>query len=164
MAQVGNLITNSVISKLGAPTGMAFSLAAISEREDAALAEIRPEQVIAQNIHFELAERSTGVQYPAVYVYCDTIANELREKFRIFSGTVRMAAEVRISAARLEGLDRLLHLHVEAVTDVLDANRGDWGQGMFYGGGYEISFGAIKHGGRNFVQAAKITFDVDVSQ
>jgi hypothetical protein len=46
---------------------------------------------------------------------------------------------------------------------VLDAHRGDWGGGMFFAGGYEVSFGTTKHGGKNFIQAAKVTFDVDVS-
>jgi hypothetical protein len=56
-----------------------------------------------------------------------------------------------------------LELYVEAITGVLDANRGDWGNGVFYGGGYEVTFGASKHGGKNFLQAARVTFDVDVS-
>jgi hypothetical protein len=35
---------------------------------------------------------------------------------------------------------------------------------MFYSGGYEISFGAVKRGGRGFLQAARIGFDVGVSK
>jgi hypothetical protein len=34
---------------------------------------------------------------------------------------------------------------------------------MFFAGAYEASYGAIKHGGKNFVQQAKITFDIEVS-
>jgi hypothetical protein len=53
---------------------------------------------------------------------------------------------------------------VDVLTDVLDANRGDWGDGVFYTGGYEVVFGAVKSGGKNFLQQAKITFDMDVSK
>ena len=31
-------------------------------------------------------------------------------------------------------------------------------------GGYEIQFAAVKQGGRNFTQTAKVTLEVDVSQ
>ena len=76
---------------------------------------------------------------------------------------MKLSVDVRVSQDRLEDIERQLELYVEAVTDVLDANRGDWGQGMFYTGGYEVSFGGTRHGGRNFVQSAKVTFEVDVS-
>jgi len=49
------------------------------------------------------------------------------------------------------------------VTQVLDANRGSWGQGMFFTGGYEVKFDPVQHGGRNFLQVAKVTFEVDLS-
>ena len=163
MAQVGSATTSKALSILTAPTGLPFSVMTISEREKVKLAEISPAQVFGQNIAFDLAERSVGVSYPVVYVYCEKIANLLREKFRTFSGRAHMIVEVRVSQDRLEGLERQMQLYVEAVTEVLDAHRGDWGQGMFYTGGYEVSFGPVKHGGRNLIQAAKLEFEVEVS-
>lgn len=148
---------------LSSPTGLAHSLAAISQRENVRLAAIRPQQVLAQSVAPELAEKTAGVQYPAFYVHCEKLTNELREKFRTFSGQARLAVDVRVSHDRLEDLGQTLELHVEAVTDVLDSHRGDWGGGIFYGGRYEVSFGAVKHGGKNFVQTAKVSFDVEVS-
>lgn len=163
MARVAGASTDSVVRMLREPTGLPFSVAAVSDRENVTLSPIEPERVIPQNVAFELAERTAGANYPAVYVYCEKITNQLREKFRTFSGKVRLVVEVRVSRDRLEEIGRHLELYVEAVTDVLDAHRGDWGQGMFYTGGYEVSFAATKHGGKNFIQAAKVTFDVDVS-
>jgi len=64
----------------------------------------------------------------------------------------------------MERLERKLQLYVDAVTAVLERNRGDWGQGMSYAGGYEIQFGAVKSGGKNYIQAAKLALEVDVSQ
>ena len=61
-------------------------------------------QVRAQNVAADLAERAMGVQYPAVNVYCEKIVNDLREKFRTFSGTAQMAIELRHSQDRLEGM------------------------------------------------------------
>jgi hypothetical protein len=148
---------------LGAPTGLPFSMAAISEREKVQLGPIKPQQVLSQSIAPELAERTAGVHYPVFYTYCEKLTNELREKFRTFSGKARLAVDVRVSHDRLEDLGQTLELHVEAVTDVLDNHRGDWGGGIFFAGGYEVTFGATKHGGKNFIQTAKVTFDVDVS-
>lgn len=87
----------------------------------------------------------------------------MTEKFRTFSGKVRTVAEVRVSQDRIEGLEIMLRLYVDAVTQVLDSNRGSWGQGAFYTGGYEVAFDPVKHGGKNFLQVAKITFEVDLS-
>ena len=40
---------------------------------------------------------------------------------------------------------------------------GDWGQGMFFAGGYEVAFEPVRHGGKNFLQVAKVSFEVDLS-
>ena len=72
-------------------------------------------------------------------------------------------AEVRVSQGRLEGIEQQLRLYVDAVTQVLDANRGDWGQGMFFTGGYEVKFDPVQYGGRNILQVAKVIFEVDLS-
>jgi hypothetical protein len=58
----------------------------------------------------------------------------------------------------------MLQLYVDAVTRVLDRSRGDWSEGMYYTGGYEVTFGAVKRGGKNFVQTAKVAFEVGVSR
>jgi hypothetical protein len=135
-----------------------------------AAVEVLPElrltdsQVIAQNLPADIAERSTVGKYPAIHVYCEKVANQLREKFRTFSGQAGMAVEIRVSADRVEKLDAQMNLLTDAVTSTLDQNRGDWGGGIFYGGGYEIAFAVVKHGGKNFLQTAKVTFDLEVSR
>ncbi len=148
---------------LASPTGLPASAAAIETRENVRLGLTGAKQVLAQSISPELAEKTAGVQYPAFYVRCEKLTNRLREKFRTFSGEARLAVDVRVTHDRLETLDQMLELHVEAVTDVLDSHRGDWGGGIFYAGGYEVTFAGAKHGGKNFVQSAKIVFDVNVS-
>ena len=102
------------------------------------------------------------MKYPVVHVYSDRVRNLLTEKFRTFSGKVRTVAEVRVSQDRIEGLEDQLRLYVDAVTQVLDANRGSWGQGAFFTGGYEVNFDPVQHGGRNFLQIAKVSFEVDL--
>ena len=119
------------------------------------LPPVGQDQILAQNVSIELAERSTDVKYPAVSVYCEKIVNQLKEKFRNFSGKAVMTIEVRVSQDRLEGIEDQLQMYLDAVTQVLDQNRGDWGEGMYYAGGYEAALGPVKHGGKNFIQVGK---------
>jgi hypothetical protein len=163
MAAIARAATEKVAGILAADTGLPFAVASLRESEAAELPAIESAQVLAQNIAYEVAEKKPGVTYPAVYVYCERLVNQLKEKFRTFSGKAEMAAEVRVSHDRLETLSRDLELYASAVAGVLDAQRGDWGGGMFYTGGYKIEFGPVKRGGRNFIQTATISFELDVS-
>ena|SRR6266404_1003548 len=137
------------------------SLAA--EKAAGILSDALRQEIVTQCIAPELAEKTAGAKYPAIHVYCGKVSNLLREKFRTFSGEAQMVAEVRVSQDRLEGLEAQTQSFAEAVTGALDGERGDWGDGMFFGGGYEIAYGPVKHGGRNFLQIAKVTFTVEVS-
>lgn len=104
-----------------------------------------------------------AVQYPTVNVYCEKIVNALTEKFQTFSGSAQMVIDIRYSQDRLDGLQSALEVYTGALMQVLDTSRGDWGSGMYYAGGYQVAFGAVKHGGRNFVQGAKVTFEIGVN-
>jgi hypothetical protein len=163
MPAVGAAATRKIVDILAGGTGLPFTLASVTERESVELAPINALQVAAQNIAFEVAERTAGVTYPAVYVYCEGLTNQLKEKFRTFSGKAQMATEIRVSYDGFDNLGRDLQLYASAVGEVLDSHRGDWGGGMFYAGGYQVDFGPIKRGGKNFLQTAKISFELDVS-
>jgi hypothetical protein len=148
---------------LRSQTGLADTLEAISIREQVRMPDVGLRNILLQQAPMELAERTAGVQYPVFYVYCEKLTNQLKEKFRTFSGKARLAVEVRVTHDRLENLNTMLELCAEGVTDVLDAHRGDWQNGLFYTGGYEVTFGPAKHGGKNFIQGARVVFEVDVS-
>jgi hypothetical protein len=145
-------------------SGANSALAALTQGGGAPVSPLNAAQVRAQNAAADVADRSNTMQYPAVNVYCEKIVNNLAEKFRTFSGSVQVAVEVRHSQDRLEGLQDGVEIYADAVMQVLNTNRGDWGDGMFYGGEYQAAFGAVKHGGRNFMQVAKITFEIGVSR
>jgi hypothetical protein len=160
-SKIGSAATSKVVQRFSAPSGMSAGLASLSAAPASGLTipEIR-----LQNVAADLAERSGNARYPLIQVYCEKIANDLTEKFRTFSGRVQMAIELRHSQDRIEGLQDTLELYIDATTRVLDLSRGDWGDGMYYGGGYHVTFGAVKQGGRNFIQVAKVTFDIGVSR
>jgi hypothetical protein len=149
MARTGSVATRKFVEFLTAPdTGVNQALAGLAADTGVMLAELPLERIASQNVAADLAERSTAVKYPVV---------------QVFSGKVRTVAEVRVSQDRLEGMETQTQLYVDAITQVLDTNRGSWGEGAFFTGGYEVTFDPVKHGGRNFLQIAKVSFEVDVS-
>jgi hypothetical protein len=164
MAQAASIAARRMVEFLASQqNGVNANVAQLATNAGIALAPVTPSHIVNQNVAFEMAERSQAVKYPAVQVYVDRVRNTLNEKFRTFSGKVRTVAEVRMSQDRLEGIEDQLRLYVDAVTQVLDANRGNWGEGMFFAGGYEVAFDPVKRGGKNFLQIAKVTFEVDLS-
>jgi hypothetical protein len=164
MAQIAATAVKTLEDLLRAPTGLSQGLAAVSAVANQELPRLGDQQIVAQNVAAELAERTTGATYPTYYLYCEKLSNTLREKFRQFSGTASMAVEVRVTHDRLEGLAQRAQLYIDALTESLDASRGDWGNGQFYTGGYQITFGPVKQGGKHFVQTAKATFEVQISK
>jgi hypothetical protein len=161
---IGSATTAKVIRRITGPTGVNTGLAALTLEGTALPSPLDPAQVRSQNVAADVAEQSTTVVYPAVNVYCEKIVNSLQEKFRTFSGTVQMAMELRHSQDRLDGLQNALETYTDALTQVLNGGRGDWGDGMFYGGAYAVSFGPVKKGGKNYIQVAKVTFEIGVSR
>jgi hypothetical protein len=163
VALIGTLTTQKLVSLLASDAGMPASIADLAASGGTEVPIFHGKQVIAQNVAPDIAERTTGAKYPLVHVYCNKLSNLLVEKFRTFSGQAQMVAEIRVSQDRLEGLEVITQLYADAVTQVLDESRGDWGNGVFFCGGYEINYGPVKSGGKNFIQIAKITFALDVS-
>ena len=163
MALAGVMSTRKLMEVLSGSGGVSDAVAALSVKENLALPQISPQQIMAQNAAAELSERSSGSKYPMVFVYCNKLVNQLKEKFRVFSGQAHMVIEARLSHDRIEDLEPSVQAYVDAITRVLDQNRGDWGDGVFYGGEYEVSFGGVKHGGLNFMQIAKLSLVLEIS-
>src|SRR5580692_2552791 len=145
MARTGSVVTGLFAGFLNDPTtGLVPTVARLASDTGVALTPIPPAHVIQQNTPVPLAERSAAVKYPVVHVYSNRTRNMLTEKFRTFSGKVGMVAEVRVSQDRIEGLEDQLRLYVDSITAVLDTNRGSWGQGAFFTGGYEVNYDPVQ--------------------
>jgi hypothetical protein len=149
---------------LAAPEGLAKSLAEWAGPNGVTPLSVTNRQVVPANISADLAEKQARVRYPLFLVYCDRIENRLKEKFRRFSGALRLVVEVRVSSDRPERLQEELHAHTEAVLEVLEQNRGCLGDGLTWGGTYEVDFNPIRHGGANYLQSARITLALDLSR
>jgi hypothetical protein len=161
-SQIGSAAAGLVIQRLTSQSGANANLAALTEGVGP-LASLNAAQIRTGNVAFELAERSNTVKYPSANVYCEKIVNSQVEKFRTFSGTIQMAIDLRNSEDRVDRVQSNLEIYADAVMGVLAQSSGDWGGGMYYAGGYQVSFGPVKQGGKNFIQTAKITFEIGVS-
>jgi hypothetical protein len=163
MLQIAGSTTQKVVGYLAAADGLPAAVEALVQQQGMTLPAITPQQIIAQNVTPDITEQSTTDNYPLVYVYCNKVVNELREKFRTFSGDAQMVVEARVSQDRLDQIESNLQAYADAITQVLDNSRGDWGDGVFFPGEYEVTFGGVKHGGRNFLQIAKVAFVLEIS-
>ena len=164
MAGLSGALTSIVVSMLTSVTkGVSVRIAAL-ESGDSSLQAAGIRTIVALNASAEISEKTGYVQYPALLVYCDRLSNTLKEKFRQFSGKAHVVVEVRHSQDDLDGMGSSVDVYVDAVCALLDNSRGDLGSGYFYSGGYEVNFETIARGGRNFLQRAKVGFDVEVSK
>ena len=163
MLQIAGSSTQKGLGYLAADGGLPATVEGLVLQQGMTLPSIAPQQIIAQNVTPDISEQSTANNYPLVYVYCNKVVNELREKFRTFSGAAQMVVEARVSQDRLDQIETNLQAYVDAITQVLDNSRGDWGDGMSFAGEYEVTFGGVKHGGRNFLQIAKVSFVLEIS-
>jgi len=163
MGQIGTTATQKAAAIFSAANGLPAVIAGLAADIEGSQLQFQTLHVLTQNVAPEISDRALGLSYPAVYIYCGKLSNSLQEKFRTFSGQAEMMAEVRVTQDRLDGLDNLSQLMADAVTQVLDASRGDWGGGYFYAGGYEVQYGPAKAGGKSFLQTAKIKFDLEIS-
>ena len=164
MAQTASIVTGKVSGFFTASnTGLGAVIGNLVLTTGMEVAAIRPASVVRQNTPIGLLEKARAVKYPSVHIYVDRVQNHLTEKFRTFSGKIRTVAEVRVSQDRIEGLEDQVRLYVDGVTQILDANRGTWGEGMFFAGPYEVKYEPVQHGGQNFLQIAKVSFEVDLS-
>ena len=157
------ILTDAVIALLSSVSdGVNARIAAIDLADAVAVSGIR--SIAALNASVEIAEKTGHAQYPALLVYCDKLSNSLREKYRQFSGTAHLVVEVRYSQDLLASLEANTQVCVDAVCGLLDASRGDWGNGAFYSGGYDVTYEPVGRGGKNFIQRAKVGFEIQVSK
>jgi hypothetical protein len=159
MAQAAVIAVNELTRMLRAEDGLNAAVTAISSD----LASLCETDIVNNYAAADLLEKLTTVRYPSLHVYCDRVTNKLGEKFRTFSGTVQLAVDVRVTHEHIDQLHDQVNGYVQAVTDVLDRNRGTWAPGVFHAGTYEITFQPAKRGGKNFIQTARVSVEAHVS-
>jgi len=145
-------------------TGSALQTAvnAITAEAGVVLPPISASQIVITSISPELADKNAQLTYPRVCLFCTLLKNTHAQKFRSFSGSIGVVADVWFSGDLLETTGTGLHYYVEALSSILRANQGDWGDGFYFSGLYDVQLQPAKQGGFGFVESARVTILLDV--
>ncbi len=154
----------TVANLLTADDALSSQIAAVEEEFGHALPGISSGQIILSSADADMTDRRQQIGYPRIAIYSDRVVNNLREKFRTLSGTVSVTIAVAASSELIDHVEQWIHYYIEAVTNILRQNVGDWGSGMFFPGTYEVQVQPPKPGGSGFVQTGNITCIVSVSR
>jgi hypothetical protein len=120
--------------------------------------------VVLSSASADIADKDVQLTYPRICLYSTALKNTQIEKFRSLSGTVSVMAELWASASLLQDTDQWIHFYVEAMTDILRQSIGDWGDGIFFSGAYDVQFQPPRVGGFGYVELAKVTCVLNVSR
>ena len=164
MAGITGSLTAALVARLTASADGVNARVGAIEGKDQSIQGLGIRTILTVNVSTDVSERAGHAHYPALLVYCDKLTNTLKEKFRSLSGKAHMVVEVRHSQEKLDAIEVNLQAYVDAICALLDESRGDWGGGAFYAGGYDVGYDPVIKGGKNFLQKAKVGFDVEVSR
>jgi hypothetical protein len=120
--------------------------------------------VVLSSAASEVGDTDSRVGFPRICLYSSGFKNSQFEKFCELSGVLSAAADIWTSANLVDDTDKWIHYYVEAVTTLLRRSSGDWGDGIFFPGVYDVQFQPPKSGGLGFVQVAKLRFDLIFTQ
>jgi hypothetical protein len=137
---------------------------AVSSSSNVSVPLITASQVVLSSTVPAMGDQDLQLTYPRICLYTASIKNTQVEKFRSLSGTVSVVAQVWASADLLSQTDQWIHYYVEAMTNILRQNIGDWGDGLFFPGEYDVQLQAPKAGGLGYVELATVTCVLNVSR
>lgn len=139
-------------------------ISAVSSAANMSVPLITAAQVVLSSTVPDMGDKDLQLTYPRICLYTAAVRNAQVEKFRSLSGTVSVVAEVWASGNLLDETDQWIHYYVEAMTNILRENIGDWGDGIFFSGMYDVQLQAPKAGGIGYVESAKVTCVLNVSR
>lgn len=164
MTPITLLVAQKGMNLLTGSSGLTSQISALAQAGNTTIPLIEPNQVVLSSASPAIGDKDVQLTYPRVCLYVTGLKNTNVEKFRSLSGSVSLVIDLWASAALVTNSDVWIHYYVEAVTNLLAANIGDWGDGVLFGGSYDVQFTAPNTGGLGYVQSAKITVSLNVSR
>lgn len=152
-----------VVGLLTNNSALQMAVNAIAEQAGQNVSPIANSQIAVTSLSPDLADKNAQMTYPRVCVYSTQVKNTQAQKFRTFSGSVAVVIEIWFSGNLLEQTGTGLHYYLEAVSAILRANQGDWGDGFHFSGLYDVQMQTPKPGGFGFVESARVICSLDVN-
>jgi hypothetical protein len=159
------LASQKLVRLLTTNSALQMAVNTIAAENGQIVPPISSSQIVITSITPDMADKNAQLTYPRVCVYCTQVKNTYQQKFRSFSGPIALVAEVWSSANLLAVTETALHYYVGALTSILQANQGDWNDGFYFSGLYDVQLQTAKVGGFGFVESARITsvLEVDIN-
>jgi hypothetical protein len=157
------LAPEKLVSLLTTNSALQMAVNTIAAEAGVVLPPIANSQIVVTSISQDVADKNAQLTYPRVCLYSTQVKNTQMQKFRSFSGSVVLVAEVWFSGNLLAPTGTGLHYYVEALTSILRANQGGWSDGFYFSGLYDVQIQPPKAGGFGFVESARITCSLDVN-
>ena len=158
------LVSQKISDLLTTGSALVNEVAAVAASCNATVPSISPSQVVLTSASPDISDRNVQLTYPRICLYSVGLKNTQVEKFRSLSGSVSVIAEIWASANLVEHCESWVHFYTEAVTNILRRSIGDWGDGVFFPGVYDVQFQSPKVGGLGYVESAKLTCSFTVSR
>ena len=158
------LAAQKVLELLTGANALGQQISTLALEANVSVPTIAPGDVVLSSVSPDIGDKNLQLTYPRVCLYSSGLKNTQVEKFRSLSGMVAVVVEIWASGNMVTQSDQWIHFYVEAVTDILRSDIGDWGDGIFFSGAYDIQFQQPKAGGFGFVQSAKVTCNLNVSR
>ena len=124
------------------------SIASMNSSGKPSIPAITAAQIFLTAAGPEIWDRDVQLGYPRVCIYGGGFKNTQREKFTSLSGTLSLFAELWASGNLLGEPESWIHYYVEAFTDILTKNKGDWGDGVLFPGNFDVQLQPPRSGPR----------------
>ncbi len=132
------------------------ALSSLAGSNGVAVPGIGAGSILLSSVPSDIGDLAEQYTYPRILVYCSTFENSHIEKFCSISGAASVIAEIWSSGNLVSDPNSWTHFYIEAFTNVIQANIGDWGDGIWYPGTFEVQIQPPKRGGFGFLQMARI--------
>ena len=164
MTPLSLLGTQKLASLLKSANGVDAQLALLAQSGNIQMPAKPAAQIVLSSASPDIGDKDIQLTYPRICLYSSGLKNNQFEKFRSFSGTLAVNVDVWASANLVDQTDEWIHYYVEAVRQVLRSNVGDWGDGVLFPGQYDVQLQPPKSGGLGYVQSARITCALTVTE
>lgn len=154
--KLSDLLTNA--------NALQIELSSLATASNVTFPNVLPTQVVLSSASPDMGDRDVQLSYPRVCIYTGALKNTRTEKFQSISGSLAVIAEVWASANLATDVDQWIHFYVEGLTSILCTSAGDWGDGIYFSGQYDVQIQSPKSGGLGYVQSAKVTCVLNVSR
>ncbi len=147
--KLANLLTSG--------SALQTAVTGLAKQSGVVVPSISNNQVIVTSMSPDMADKNAQLTYPRVCIYALQIRNSQNQKFCSFSGAIALAADIWFSSNLLPATGIGLHYYIQAISSILQANEGDWGDGFYFSGMYDVQLQPAKAGGFGFVESARVT-------